>query len=292
MTNNQLDVTVSIVNWNTKDELFDCLKTVLDQNGSVSIEVIVVDNASSDGSAEHIEAQYGDRVQLIKNSKNLGFGMAHNQSISRSNGRYVMLLNPDCRLLEPDVLGKMAAYFDAQPNIGMMGPKIMNLDNTLQYSARHYPNMIAGIFRHTFFGKLFPKNRFVRNYLMTDWAHDQVTDIDWLSGAALMVRRETFKQIGLLDERFFMYCEDVDWCRRAHTGGWRVVYFPMTSISHRIGAASDKNPIPMIKQHHRSMLRYFFKYDAKSPRILLTPFVMLALWFRSRSLIKRARSNK
>lgn len=284
-------VTVSIVNWNTRDELFECLKSVLAQE-CVDFEVVVMDNASPDGSAEFVKNQYGSQVTLIENSTNLGFGAAHNQSIRQSTGRFVLLLNPDCRLLETDALAKMVGYFDANPNVGIMGPKILNPNGTLQFSARHFPNMVAAVFRQTIFGRLFPKNRFVRDYLMTDWAHDQVTDIDWVSGAALMVRRETADKIGALDERFFMYCEDIDWCRRAHEAGWRVVYFPMTAVSHRIGAASDKNPVTMIKQHHRSMLRYFLKYDGRSPRVLLVPFVLLGLWLRARSLIKRARPRK
>ena len=283
-----VDVTLSIVNWNTRDELFDCLKSVFGQDGAVSYEVIVVDNASTDCSPGVVESEY-PQARLIRNEKNLGFGAAHNQSIKASNGRYVMLVNPDCRMLEPDVLSKMIAYMDAHTDVGVLGPKVLNPDGSLQYSARHFPTMVAAVFRHTIFGKFFPNNRFVRDYLMTNWAHDQATDVDWLSGSAMMIRRETFEQIGLLDERFFMYCEDIDWCRRAHGASWRVVYFPMASVSHRIGAASDKNPIPMIKQHHRSMLRYFLKYDSRSPRILLYPIVMVGLWLRSWSLVRRAR---
>lgn len=289
---NLVDITVSIVNWNTKEELSECINSVLQQDGTVSFEVIVVDNASTDGSVDHIKAQFGDKITLIENSANLGFGAAHNIAIQRSRGRYVLLLNPDGRMLEPDVLSKMVGYMDAHDDIGMMGPKILNPDNSLQYSARHFPNMAAGLFRHTVFGKLFPNNRFVREYLMTDWKHDQVTDVDWLSGSALVARKKMIDSIGMLDERFFMYCEDVDWCRRAHIGGWRVVYYPMTSVSHRIGAASDKNPEAMIKQHHRSMLRYFLKYDGRTPRVLLTPIILLGLWIRSRSLIKLTKPHR
>lgn len=289
MTDNRVDVTVSIVNWNTKDELYECLKGVLAQDGTASYDVVVADNASSDGSAEFVESVYGEQVRLIQNSGNLGFGTAHNKVISQTDSRYVLILNPDCRMLEPDTLARMVSYMDSHGSVGILGPKITNPDSSLQYSARRFPNMVAAVFRHTIFGKLFPRNKFVREYLMTDWAHDQVTSVDWVSGAALLARRKMIDQIGVLDERFFMYCEDVDWCRRAHSAGWDVVYFPMASVCHRIGAASDKNPVSMIKQHHRSMLLYFLKYDARSPRILLTPFIMVGLWLRARSLIRRAR---
>jgi hypothetical protein len=286
-----IDVTISIVNWNTRNELRDCLNSVLSQDGSASFEIIVADNASSDGSADMIRSEFDGLVTLIQNSANLGFGAAHNLSIKRSQGRYVLLLNPDCRMLEPDVLAKMVGYMDDNPDIGMLGPKVLNPDGSLQFSARHFPTMFAAIFRHTIFGKLSPKNKFVRDYLMIDFAHDQIADVDWLSGSALMARRETFEQTGLLDERFFMYLEDVDWCKRAHMAGWRVIYYPMVSVSHRIGAASDQNPVPMIKQHHKSMLRYYLKYNSRSLKVLLTPLAIVALWLRQRSLIKRARSH-
>ena len=281
-----MDLTISIVNWNTVDELRGCLKSVLGQDGSVSFETIVADNASSDGSADMVISDFGDRVKLIRNSANVGFGAAHNQAIRLSRGRHVLLLNPDCRLLSGDVLGRLVRFMDESPDVGMLGPKMLNPDGTLQYSARRFPTMFAAVFRHTVLGKLFPDNRFVREYMMTDWDHAQTTDVDWLSGSALMVRRETFEDIGLLDERFFIYCEDVDWCKRAHQSGWRVVYFPLVSVSHRIGAASDQNPIEMIKQHHNSMMKYFLKHDARSPKILLAPLVMLGLRLRTRARIK------
>ena len=284
-----MDLTVSIVNWNTRDELRECLDTVLQQECPGGIDVVVVDNASDDGSVDMLTSDFGDRLRVAANSANLGFGAGHNPAIRTSAGRYVLLLNPDCRMLEPDMCSQMVTYMDAHPDVGILGPRVLNPDGSLQFSARHYPTLLAGAFRHTVFGKLFPKNRFVREYLMTDWPHDVERDVDWVSGSAMLLRREMLDKIGLLDERFFMYCEDIDICRRAHDSGWMVVYYPMVQVTHRIGAASSLRPIPMIKQHHKSMLRYFIKYNSGSPRILLVPLVMLALAFRCRSLIRVAR---
>lgn len=283
------DVTVSIVNWNTRDELRECLNCVLAQEGSVSYEVIVVDNASPDDSAAMVRAEFAERVKLIANGTNRGFGAAQNQAIAASDGRYLFFVNPDCRMPQPNLLSRVVEYMDANPGIGVLGPKILNPDGTLQFSARRFPPMFAGIFRHTLLGRLFPKNRFVRSYLMTDSPHDSVMDVDWLSGSALVVRREMLDRIGGFDERFFMYCEDVDLAKRAHDAGWRVVYYPEVEVYHRIGAASDKNPVDMIKQHHRSMLLYFLKYNARSPKILLTPLVMIALWLRTRARVRLVR---
>ncbi len=280
------DATISIVNWNTREELRECLNSVLAQDCIEKCEVVVVDNASSDSSADIVNSEFDGRIRLIENRSNFGFGAAHNQAIESSKGRYVFVINPDSRMLKPNVLGQMVAYMDANPQIGVIGPRILNPDGTLQFSARRFPPMFAGIFRHTILGRLFPNNRFVRGYLMTDISHDVTMDVDWLSGSALMVRRKTIEQIGAFDERFFMYCEDVDLCKRAHDGGWRVVYYPEVEVSHRIGAASDKNPFAMIKQHHHSMLLYFLKHNAHSPKILLTPFVLIALWMRTRARAK------
>lgn len=284
-----VDVTISIVNWNTREELRECLNTALSQDGSVTSEVIVVDNASTDGSADMVRQDFLQKVTLIANSRNLGFGAAHNEAIRQAAGRYVLILNPDSRFLHAGTVAKMIAYMDANPGIGVLGPRILNPDGTLQFSARRFPSMIAGIFRHTALGRLFPKNRFVRRYLMVDERHDTTMDVGWVSGCAMMLRREMLDEIGLFDERFFMYCEDVDLCCRAHNipradgSHWRVVYYAEAEVQHQIGAASDKNPIEMIKQHHRSMLLYFLKHNAGRPKILLTPLVILALWWRTRS---------
>ncbi|MGC8863982.1 MAG: glycosyltransferase family 2 protein [Armatimonadota bacterium] len=285
----QPDVTVSIVNWNTRDELRECLKTVLAQDGSIGVEITVVDNASADGSSEMVRSEFGDSVNLIQNPSNAGFAAAQNISIRQARGRYIFLANPDCRLITSDVLAKMVDFMDSHPDVGILGPRIVNPDGSLQYSARRFPTMLAAGFRHTLLGKLFPNNRFVRSYMMTDWAHDRVADVDWLSGSALMVRKAMIDQVGLLDERFYMYLEDVDWCKRAHLADWRVVYFPEVTVSHRIGAASDQNAMEMVRQHHRSMLLYFIKHNRRSPRILLTPLVLLALWIRMRARISLVR---
>lgn len=284
-----VDLTISIVNWNTRGELRECLDGVCSQESPPTREVVVVDNGSTDGSADMVRGHFGDCATLIANAGNMGFGAAHNQAIRQSHGRYVLLLNPDSYLVGNDVLKHLIAYMDANADIGILGPRILNPDGTLQFSARRFPPIFAGVFRHTYLGRLFPKNRFVRGYLMADESHDQVMDVDWLSGCAMLLRREALDQIGMFDERFFMYCEDVDLCKRAHDAGWRVVYYPEVEVSHRIGAASDKNPIAMIKQHHRSMLLYFLKYNARTPRVLLTPLVLLALWMRTRARARLVR---
>jgi GT2 family glycosyltransferase len=265
---------------------------VLNQNCSIRFEVIVVDNASSDGSADMVRTEFAEKVKLIQNEVNRGFGAAHNQAIAESRGRYVFLLNPDCRIIDDNALRRMVEYMDSHLDIGMLGPKVVYPDGRLQFSARRFPTFAAALFRHTPLGRFFPHNRFVRKYLMEDWDHRETADVDWLSGAALMIRKKTIEEIGLLDERFFMYVEDMDWCKRAHMYGWRVVYYPEAEVSHRIGASSDQKVIPMIHEHRKSMLRYFLKYNARSVRVLLTPLVALGLWLMAQSRIAVAKRGR
>lgn len=282
------DVTVSIVNWNTREELAQCLESVVAQDGSVSYEVIVVDNESSDGSVEMVRERF-PQVRLIENKRNLGFGTAHNMAIRLSGSRYMLLLNPDSVLQEPDALAKVVSYLDANRDIGILGLRVLNPDGSLQFSARRFPTIGAALFRHTIFGRLFPKNRFVRDYMMTDWDHSIPRDVDWVSGCAMALRRTTLERTGLLDERYYMYCEDVDICKSAWAAGAKVRYFPSATTVHRIGAASDQDPYRMIYQFHRSMFRFYLKHYSCRPNILLLPLVMIGLTVRAIGFSLKAR---
>ena len=266
---------MSVVNWNTRDELAGCLDSILGQEG-VSREIIVVDNGSRDGSAEMIERDY-PQVQLIANAENCGFARALNRALKAARGRYIFALNPDARIIGPDAMVKLVEFLDSEPKVGIAGIRVLNSDGSLQFSARRFPTLGAGIFRNTFLGRLFPKNRYVKQYLMTDWGHDEVRDVDWVSGAAMAIRREVMDGVGLLDERFFMYCEDVDICYRARQGDWRVVYFPRAAVKHRIGASSDLAQARMLYQFHKSMWLLFGKHFARDWPLYVRPLVMAGL---------------
>jgi GT2 family glycosyltransferase len=270
-----MDLTVSLVNWNTRDELEECILSVLAQKG-VDLEVIVVDNGSKDGSAEMVTSRFPN-VTLFLNNENRGFSKAQNQAIAASKGRYIMLLNPDALIPDSNTLSEIVAFMDGNPDIGILGPRILNTDGSLHFSARRFPTIGAGLFRRTPLGKLFPNNRYVRDYVLSDWAHDEVRDVDWVSGAALVIRKQLTNDIGTLDERFFMYCEDVDWAYRAKQAGWRVCYYPMVKVIHRIGAASDQAPFRMIYHFHRSMFIFFLKHYAKGWRLLLLPAIFAGI---------------
>jgi GT2 family glycosyltransferase len=166
------------------------------------------------------------------------------------------------------------AYLEASPKVGVVGPKLLNPDGSLQFSARRFPTPTAALFRNTPLGRLFPQNRFAREYLMQDSTHEETIKVDWVSGAALLAREELMNEIGFLDPEYFMYNEDVDYCFRAWEAGYEVIYLPTSVITHAIGRSSDKAPNRMIGRHHRSMLRFYQKNMLPKVSLPLRPFAL------------------
>ena len=271
-----------IVNWNTNDELRDCLTSALAADFGAT-EIIVVDNASTDGSVEMLHGEFPD-VRLVRNSENLGFAKASNQGIQVSRGRYAILLNPDC-VVHRGAFTQLVRFGDANPEVGIFGIRILNPDGTVFESCRRFPTLAAGIFRNAILARLFPKNPYIKEYLMADWDHSEVGEVDWVSGAALVARREMLDKIGMLDERFFMYCEDVDIAYRAKQAGWKVMYFPGATVVHLRARSSDQNPVRMIIAFHRSMYAFFRKHYSAQSSILTQAIVPLGLTLRTLLLI-------
>lgn len=309
-----MDLSVIVLSWNTRALLVNCLESLMSQTGRLAFEVIVADNASEDGSREMVAALF-PRVTLVVNSTNVGFGSGNNAALPHASGRFVMFLNSDT-VVTDGALDALVTFADSSPDIGIVGAKLLNGDGTLQYSCRRYPNLGAGFFRSTPLGKLFPRNQFAADYMMTDWDHATPRDVDWVSGAALMIRRALIDQIGCFDEAFYMYCEDVDLCRRANqalipspkAGGaqtsnrnWQVVYFPDAVIYHLIGKSSDQAPTRMTFEFHKSQYLFYKKhYRATTPFLLrlLIPcgIVLRALGqmarFRARYLQRRLQGGE
>ena len=277
MDNTTKDISVVIVNWNTRLYLRACLQSVYSEG--TDAEVIVVDNASTDGSADMVEKDF-PQAKLIRNPANYGFARAANQGIKASSGRYVLLLNPDSKLC-PGALKALIKFADEHPDGGLFGPKILNADGSLQNSCRRFPTPQAALFRNTFLGRLFPKNRYVAEYLMSDWDHNTPKEVDWLSGAALMLRPKMLEQIGLLDERFFMYCEDVDIAYRAKQSGWKAFYFPGATVVHFLAKSSDQAPNKMILMFHRSMYAFFKKHYAGRWSLFMRLIVPIGVFARA-----------
>jgi GT2 family glycosyltransferase len=300
-----LDLSVVIINWNTRDLLENSLRSIVSQAGSIEYEVLVVDNASEDGSREMVRSRFPS-VRLIVNTSNLGFGAGNNAALPHATGRYILFINSDT-IVTDGALGALVRFADSQPDIGIVGPKLLNGDASLQYSCRRYPDLGAGFFRSTPLGRLFPKNRFASDYLMTDWDHATPRDVDWVSGAALMIRRDLVDRIGCFDEEYYMYCEDVDLCWRVnHTplvnpanGGedgdgaaprrWRVAYFPDAVVYHLIGKSSDQAPTRMTYEFHRSQLTFYRKHYAAGTPLLLKPLIPLGIALRAIGQMARFR---
>lgn len=272
-----MDISVCIVSWNVAADLRACLQALEDQRGDVGFQIIVVDNASADGSADMVARDFPGAT-LIRSDKNLGFARACNVALNSAHGRYLLLLNPDC-LLPAHGLLELMHRADEHPDAGLLGPKLVNPDGSLQYSARRLPNIKAAILRNTFLGRLFPGSVAVDDYLLADWDHQSVREVDWLSGACLLVRRSALKEVGLLDEGFFWGSEDVDLAVRMNKAGWRVLYTPEPQVVHAIGRSTDHVPWRTIFRTHHSMFRLYRKHLTRSP--LHTAVVWLGVWLRA-----------
>lgn len=272
-------LTVQIVNWNAREPLRAALRSILAHPPRFPYEIVVLDNASSDGSVQMLEKEFPE-VRLLVSEQNLGFSRGHNLAARAAQGKYLFILNPDTEVIPP-ALELLVDYAEQHPEVAILGPKILNPDGSLQYSCRRFPNPTAALFRNTPLGKLFPNNPYTRDYLMTDWDHNSIREVDWVSGAALFIRRAVYEQLGGFDERFFMYCEDTDLCYRAWQAGYTVVYYPEPKIVHAIGRSTDLVANKMIITFHKSMYLFYKKHYARKTFLLLRPLVPVALALRA-----------
>lgn len=266
-----LELSVTICSWNTEALLRKCLRALEAVRGEAEFEVIVVDNNSQDGSAAMVEREF-PWVRLFRMAQNLGFTGGHNFAFEQRKAGHVFPLNSDA-YVHQGCIRKVLDYARSHPEAGMIGPKLLNPDGSLQFSARRWPHPLAAAFRNTPLGRLFPKNRFTRDYLMADWAHDEVREVDWVSGAAFFARAEVLERVGAFDPAYYMYCEDVDWCFRAWQAGFKVMYLPDAVVTHEIGRSTDLAPNRMIFRFHASMLRFYRKNLLPQQIVVFRPFL-------------------
>jgi GT2 family glycosyltransferase len=265
------ELSVTVCSWNTLEDLRRCLASLRAASEEANFEVIVVDNASRDGSAEMVATEFPD-VTLVRSPVNLGFTGGHNLALKARKGRHAALFNSDT-VVHPGAMGSLVSVLRNRPDVGIVAPKLLNPDGTLQYSCRRFPNPVAAAFRNTFLGRWFPDNRLVRDYLMQDFDHESPKEVDWVSGAALVVRGEALDHVGMLDEGYFMYCEDVDLCKRVWDAGYKVLYWPEAVVTHAIGRSTDQAANAMIVRFHRSMFRYYRKHLVPKAPFLLRPLL-------------------
>lgn len=251
-----VDLTVIIVSWNVRELLRRCLESLALARGTM--DVIVVDNASTDGSPEMVSTDF-PHVRLVRNDENRGFAAANNQGLGLSQGRTLLLLNPDTEVVG-DALAKMVSHMDAYPEVGALGPQLRYPDGSLQSSRRRFPSLSTALVESTVVQEWWKDNRILRRYYMSDTSDDAIQPVDWVVGACLLVRREAYEQAGGLDEGFFMYSEEMDWCRRIKDAGWEIVYLPTATVIHHEGRSSEQ---VIAERHIRfqcSKVRYFRKH--------------------------------
>jgi len=262
-----------IVSFNARDHLRRCLDGLFSHLGG-AFEVIVVDNASSDGCADMVERDFPN-VRLVRNATNTGFASAANLGVRNARGDVILYLNPDSELHD-DPFSSPAAYLRDHPDAGALGVKLLDPDGALQLSVRRFPGLEAALFnRYSLLTRVWPTNPWSRRYLMTDWRHDALSDVDWVSGACLMTTRAVLDRVGYFDEAFFWGFEDVDFCQRVHRAGLRVVYYPETSVVHAIGASARTVPSKAVIARHKGMWRYYRRY--LSPNRLVDTLVLAGI---------------
>lgn len=262
-----MKLSIIIVNRNTKNLLKKCLKSIYSETKNIDFEVFVVDNASQDGSIEMVEKEfcksglYPD-IHLIQNKKNLGFARANNQAIRKSRGEYILLLNPDTQILN-QAIEKSISFLDTRLEIGILGCKLLNPDGSIQPSCRTYPTFLSQAIILLKLHNLFPKFLPIRKYYMLDFDHCQAREVDQVMGAFFLIRKKVIDEIGLLDEKYWIWFEEVDFCRRARKAGWKIYFWPKAQIIHQKAASFDQ-VCGLKKQFwlNRSMLRYFRKFES------------------------------
>lgn len=274
-----LDVSIVIVSWNVRALLEKCLRSIYRSLAEAHIlaEVIVVDNASRDGSAEMV-AQDFPQATILPNEANLGFTKANNQGIVLAKGRYVLMLNPDTEIM-PDALHSLLEYADAHPDVGVIGPKLVFPDGSVQSSRRRFPTLLTGCLESTVLQRYFPDHPALERYYVLDAPDDEIQEVDWVVGACMLVRHEVIDRVGAFDERFFMYSEELDWCYRIKRAGWKVVYFPASQVVHHEAKSSEQNLLARNIYFHDSKCRFFGKHYGVWQELLLRCVILLNFGF-------------
>jgi N-acetylglucosaminyl-diphospho-decaprenol L-rhamnosyltransferase len=267
------DLSVSVVSYRTPALLRQCLGALERERAQMDMDVTVVDNASGDGSAEMVADDFA-WVRLIRNDRNLGFGAAHNQALRIAEGRYVVILNSDAT---PRVgaLQALVGFLDAHPGVAVAGPRLRYPDGRVQPSRRRFPTVATLLFESTQLQRFWPDNAVLRRYYVADRSDDEPQEVDWIVGACLCVRAQAAAEVGLFDERFFMYSEELDWCRRFHAAGWRVAYVPQAEVMHVEGASARLDYAARDRLFQTSKLQYAAKWHGPAVARLLRAYVVL-----------------
>ena len=261
MNSRRINISIVIVSWNAKAHLMDCLESLHAHGPKGQMEIIVVDNASSDGSPEAVKAFY-PQVEVIETGSNLGFAKANNIGMLESTGKYVALVNSDVKILEGCLEG-LRDFMDANPGVGLCAPRLLNRDMTVQYSCRNFPTLLRLLWNSLRLDKLIPWFDIFEGEEKKSFSYDRQAEVDAVSGAFMFVRKKALEKVGLLDERFFMYSEDVDWCKRFHDAGRRIVFFPEAEAIHYGGGSSSGEATRFFIEKERAVFLYWKKHHSR-----------------------------
>jgi len=273
-----MELSIVIVSYNTVDVLRDCLNSVTSNVKNIQYEIWVVDNQSQDGSSEMVESEFPD-VKLIRNSINGGFSQANNLAIREcKESKYVLILNPDT-IVPKATLEECVGFMNKNIDIGCLGCKVVKANGTLDKACkRGFPSPWNSLCYLLKFDRLFPNSRKFGGYNATFIHEDDEGEIDCLVGAFMMLRKETLEEVGLLDESFFMYGEDIDWCYRIQAAGWKNYYYPKVSIVHYKGESSKKQSTRMIDEFHKSMIIFYNKHYKNKYNVVINLITYLGIY--------------
>ncbi len=253
-------VSIIIVSYKTRALLMDCLSKVFGSQGDLDLEVFVVDNASHDGTVEAVRREF-PQCTVIVSGLNEGFSRANNRGIRSSTGEYILLLNPDT-LVSENVLSKMVDFMEKHTDVGMVSCKLVTGDGPLDLACRRsFPNLWDGFCRASGLSFAFPHNRMFSGYNLTYLDDNDTYEVDAVNGAFMFTRRKAVEEVGLLDEDFFMYGEDLDWCFRFKKAKWKIMYYPAATTVHIKGSSSNKRSSRMIREMFRSTALFYRKHE-------------------------------
>jgi len=285
----QPDLSIIIVNWNVADLLAACLESIAAApvtlisphkgaassapTGTMWVEVIVVDSASTDGSTAMVRERF-PWVRLLAQQENIGFTRGNNLALEIAQGRSLFLLNPDT-VVHGDALNILVKYLDDHPHVGIVGPRVLNGDGSTQSTRRRFPTLLTAVFESTWLQGLAPR-RILDRYYVTDQPDDGTFEVDWVQGCALMARREVYDRIGGLDAGYVMFSEELDWCRRAKAAGWGVAYVGSASITHYGGKSTEQVQANKHIYFQQSKIRYFRKYHGVLAALMMRLYLILS----------------
>lgn len=282
---NPSDLAIVIVNYNAGEYLARCVASVFECAGGLALDVLVIDNASRDGSAR-ATSERQPRMRLIENPTNRGLSAAWNQGARETDAPWLLFLNPDAEIWAGD-LGALVAVGERRADVALLGPLVRNPDGTIYESGRVFPSVGQAV-GHAFLGPVVPSNRFTRAYRQADWDRTTEREVDWVSGACMLIRRSAFDQVGAFDEAFWLYGEELDLCTRLRGAGWKVLATPELEIVHEGGVSTGRSRRTHL-MHSASIYRYYRKHRAAGWRRATLPTAWLALRARAELVAARDR---